>query len=212
MGYNTLNGASATAISALIKYGLLEGRGEEIKISDRAMRILHPQSPAEKAEAVRDAAAAPELFRELTEKFPGRMPTEEVVRSYLIRRGFAEAALSPVILAYRETNEFLEREGSAYDSAQGAPAESQPVQQTQQNQPVVLNQQGIGKPIVPGHPQRAIAQYPFENGGMLQIVVTGDIGTEEALDWAETLIELKRKEIARNASRTVVDEGAKKAE
>src|SRR5665213_3524203 len=130
MGYNTLNGASATAISALIKYGLLEGRGEEIKISDRAMRIMHPQSQAEKAEAIREAATCPDLFQELAEKFPGRMPAEDVVRSYLIRRGFAEAALSPVVLAYRETNEFVEREGSAYDSPQATPSEAPQVHQS----------------------------------------------------------------------------------
>ena len=39
MGYTGLNGASATAISALHKYGLLERSGEENKISERAMRI-----------------------------------------------------------------------------------------------------------------------------------------------------------------------------
>src|SRR5271155_5888309 len=74
MGYNGINGASATAISALHKYGLLEGRGEEVRVSDRAMRYLNPMSDEERAEAIRDAAFEPTLFRELSEKFPGRLP------------------------------------------------------------------------------------------------------------------------------------------
>ena len=54
MGFNTLNGASATAISALHKYGLLEKLGDDIKVSERALRILH-NSAEEKAEAIRGA-------------------------------------------------------------------------------------------------------------------------------------------------------------
>src|SRR5438309_12108284 len=59
MGYNSLNGASATTISALHKYGLLERNGDEIKVSERALRILHPHSPEERASAIRDAASQP---------------------------------------------------------------------------------------------------------------------------------------------------------
>src|ERR1700733_12477276 len=56
MGYSGLSGASATAVSALHKYGLLERVGnEEVRVSERAMRIMHPHSPDEKAKAVREA-------------------------------------------------------------------------------------------------------------------------------------------------------------
>src|SRR5688500_10929914 len=65
MGYNSLNGASATAISALHKYGLLERIGDEVKVSERALRILHPHTPDEKASAIQDAASQPQLFAEL---------------------------------------------------------------------------------------------------------------------------------------------------
>jgi hypothetical protein len=116
MGYNSLNGASASAISALHKYGLLGRAGDEIKVSDRAMRILHPHSPAERAKAIQEAAYDPPLFAELRERFPGQMPSDELLRNYLIRNGFAPAALTPVMLAYRETSEIAEREGYAHDS------------------------------------------------------------------------------------------------
>src|SRR5438477_144269 len=70
MGYNTLNGASATAISALHKYGLLDRVGDEVKISDRALRILHPEPLEERSAAILEAAREPPLFGELAERFP----------------------------------------------------------------------------------------------------------------------------------------------
>jgi hypothetical protein len=202
MGYNSLNGASATSISALVKYGLLEGRGDEIKVSERTMRILHPESLEEKATALREAANEPVLFRELAEKFPGRMPSEEMLRNYLIRDGFAPNAVPSVILAYRETSEFVEREAGAYDPASSPPTEA-PMQPSAQaafhrGTPGVFAQAPVSTALIDGK-QRLLASYPFEGGGLLEIRITGEIGTEDALEMVETLVELKRKEIERNA-------------
>lgn len=201
MGYNSLNGASATAISALIKYGLLEGRGEEIRISDRAMRILHPETPEEKSAAIKDAATSPTLFQELKERFPDRLPSEEVLRNHLIRSGFAPQAVSSVILAYRETIEFSERAGGSSDS----PLSIEPQLETRPSQAVPAN---LSAPTPPtAFPQAAqldernLVLYSFEDGGLLRIAVAGDISTEEALEMAETQIAIKRKELERRDAR-----------
>jgi hypothetical protein len=116
MGFNTLNGASATAISALHKYGLIEGGGDNIKVSDRALRILHPHSPEEKAEAIQEAASEPQLFNDLAERFPDGLNNEALVRNYLIRAGFAPSAVPAVITAYRQTSEMVDREQRTHDS------------------------------------------------------------------------------------------------
>ena len=195
MGYNSLNGASATVISAATKYGLLEGRADDIKVSDRAMRILHPQSSEEKAEALKEAAREPVLFRELAERFPGPMPAEEVLRNYLIRSGFASGAVSAVILSYRETNEFVERESDVYDSGSlTVPAEASVMHATQHSTSRSDPQSDQKAHFIQGD-ERQIVQYQFEGGASLRIIVGGDIETEEALSMAETLIALKRKEI-----------------
>src|SRR5690242_15075647 len=52
MGYASLSGASASAISALVKYGLLDRSGEELRVSERGMAILHPHDPVERARAI----------------------------------------------------------------------------------------------------------------------------------------------------------------
>jgi hypothetical protein len=126
MGYAGLSGASATAISALQKYGLLDRNGEELRISERGKAILHPHSPAEKAKAIMDAAAEPKLFAELREKFPGKIVNEDLLRNFLVRNGFAPAALSSAVLAFRQTEQFVENFAGDCDSHQSPVPMEQP--------------------------------------------------------------------------------------
>jgi len=119
LGYSGLHGSSATAVSALGKFGLLEKQGEDYRLSERAMKIIAPHSPAEKSQALEDAANDPVLFAELNEHFPGTsVAADEVLRPYLIRKGFAQSAVPAVITAYRETRELVTREKGNY--VQGA--------------------------------------------------------------------------------------------
>jgi hypothetical protein len=201
MGYNSLNGASATAISALHKYGLLEKVADEVKVSDRALRILHPHNEEEKRAAIREAALEPPLFAELAEKFPGRMPTDDLLRNYLIRNGFAPAAVTSVVLAYRETSQFAEEHGVGYDSAvtpsQEAPAMNTNARSVAQNSILLMPNQ-FNQTIVN---EREIGRYNFEGGGFVRISTSPTTDTEEALDMAITVIELKRAELLRRKTR-----------
>lgn len=206
MGYNSLNGASATAISALHKYGLLQRDGEEIKISDRAMRILHPQSPEERATAIREAGSEPELFRELAERFPGRLPNEELLRNYLVRRGFAPPAASHVILAYRETSELVDRETGAYGTPATTNTAEAPMQPSVSLPPSMFS----GKYQQIQDDSREVGRYNFEGGAFVSIRVGGGLSTEEALDMIETLIELKRKEIKRGKQKATNPESGQR--
>lgn len=43
---------------------------------------------------------------------------------------------------------------------------------------------------------RELVRYNFEGGGFIQVVAGGDIDTAEALDMLDTLVKLKRSEIA----------------
>lgn len=117
LGYSGLHGASATAVSAVRKYGLLERQGTDLKISERGMRCLHPHDPPEREAAIREAALEPTLFAELRDRFPGGTGNDELVRNYLIRTGFTPGAASNALLAYRDTMDLVEREGGGYDTA-----------------------------------------------------------------------------------------------
>ncbi len=201
MGYTGLNGASATAISALHKFGLLEKVGEEIKVSERAMRILAPHSPAERAQAIREAAREPALFAKIAERFPGRMPNEDLLKNYLIRESFAPAALAQVIAAYRDTSDMVERESDGR-SPLSTEAEVQP----SASQPLTITPTSVialGPAIQPAQ-ERSIGRYDFEGGAYVRIVASDDLDTAEALDMVETLIALKRKELERTNKRATV--------
>lgn len=118
MGYGSSNGASLGALSAARKYGLLErlGKGEEYKVSDRAVAIFHPHSQAEKAEALDAAARAPALFAELLDHYRGSLPSDENIRGYLIRRGFTQGSLGGVVQSFRETMSLAQGASSPYPS------------------------------------------------------------------------------------------------
>jgi len=146
MGFSGTTGSSDRALSALFHFGLAEKvvKGE-LRVTDLAIQLLHPDSQNERREALREAAFRPELFKELRERYPGEPPSAAALGSYLSRQGFAAAAIGPASRAYLETCYFLQREG-AYksesvreeESADSAPSharEESPKMQTHQNPP-----------------------------------------------------------------------------
>src|SRR2546422_742823 len=81
MGYQSLNGKSLGVLSAVLKYGLLEGRGDETRVSDLAVEVIaHPPGSAERAAALKDAASRPELFSELDARFQGGRASDQALR------------------------------------------------------------------------------------------------------------------------------------
>src|SRR5437879_5540185 len=68
MGYGGVHGASLSAFSAALKYGLVEREGKDFRVSQCAVAILHPHTPIEKADAIREASLAPPLFAELVQQ------------------------------------------------------------------------------------------------------------------------------------------------
>jgi hypothetical protein len=127
LGYKTLNGSSLKVLSSLLKYGLLEKTdGDQRRVTDLAVRILHPTDEADKRGAILEAASRPALFKEIANAWENGPPSDENLKSWLIRRQFAADAVSDVIKAYRDTMDLVAREGGAYDSAVSAPSAAQP--------------------------------------------------------------------------------------
>ena len=210
MGYAGINGASATAISALSKYGLLEGRGDDIRVSDRAMRFLNPLNDQERSDAIREAAREPSLFQELTEKFPGPLPNEEVLRNYLVRNGFSPTAASGVILTYRETLAFAERETRDFSPTNSDMTDVAASHQTPATPPLhtplagsmVAQPRGQEPPVVG---ERSLGRHDFDDGSFVRISASSDLETEEALDWIVFLVEAKRRELKMRQGRRAKD-------
>ncbi|MCZ8177632.1 MAG: hypothetical protein O9309_01285 [Rhizobium sp.] len=115
MGYGGLNGKSLGVLAALSKYGLLEGRGDETRVSDLAVRIIaHEEGMPERAEAIREAASRPELFREIDARFNEGKASDAAIRAYLITQKFIPSAADSVIRTYRETKSLLRTESEVH--------------------------------------------------------------------------------------------------
>ncbi len=111
LGYSGISGRSATILSNLIQYGLLEKAGKnEVRVTDRAVEIIYPHSSQERAAALRGAAQEPELFQGIMKRFTDGIPSSNALEAFLIREGFTDAAIQPAIKAFRETFLFLEKE------------------------------------------------------------------------------------------------------
>jgi hypothetical protein len=115
MGYQSLNGKSLGVLSALLKYGLLEGRGDETRVSDLAVSIIaHQPGSPERASSLKEAAAKPELFGELDLRFQGGKASDQALRSYLLTQKFIPSAADAVIRSYRETKQLVDAESAGY--------------------------------------------------------------------------------------------------
>lgn len=116
MGYTSLNGNSATAISALKKFGLLEDVDKDLKITQDALAILvEPSGSPERARLILKAALRPNLFEIINAEYPGRPPSDDILRSFLLRNGFVQSTVDLPIRAYRETMELVEKERAFYN-------------------------------------------------------------------------------------------------
>jgi hypothetical protein len=120
LGYGGMNGKSSAALSALGKYGLLEDApGDKLRVSQLALSILHPKDAREKAGAIQEAATRPPLFVEIANEWPDGTPSDQNLRSYLIRKNFAVDAIDRVIKSFRETVELVTQESVAYGDRVG---------------------------------------------------------------------------------------------
>ena len=203
LGYSGISGASATTIGALNKFGLIEGRGDEIRVSDRAMAILHPHTPEERITALKEAAMEPELFREIGERFPGKPPSDDLLKNYLIRNKFLPQAVDAAIFAYRETIEFVQSLGGGYDLADDRPSPEPHAMHQTASSPQPSPENIIISPMVG---EKRLGRWDFEGGGFVEMRATSEIDTEKP-NMLETLIDLKRKEIARKKRGSEVGSG-----
>lgn len=123
MGYSSLSGAADKSLSTMLQYGLTEKVAKgEVRVSQLAVDIMHPDKPADRTRALLRAAFTPPLFKDLKDRFPDDVFSEGNLRSYLMREGFLDRAIGPVYSAYSDTVAFLKQE-KAYESGGGGVSE-----------------------------------------------------------------------------------------
>lgn len=122
MGYRSLNGASLGIVSAVSKYGLLEGGAAGMKVTDRALAILAGEpGNSDRSDAIRDAARQPDLFKEIFELYPQGVSDQSLKSFLLARKKFLPAAAEVAIRAFRSTEELVKAEGAEHHSFSAPP-------------------------------------------------------------------------------------------
>jgi hypothetical protein len=125
IGYGGSSGASDKALATLAHYGLTEKVAKgEIRVSQLALDIIHPDKPEDRKRALVLSAFNPQIFKDLRERFGGGHVSEGALESYLKRENFLDRAITPVTKAYLETCRYLEQE-KAFESGgiEGSEAE-----------------------------------------------------------------------------------------
>ncbi|HEY4216981.1 MAG TPA: hypothetical protein VGM67_07580 [Gemmatimonadaceae bacterium] len=129
LGYGSLSGASRAALAALRQYGLLDGSGDGVSVSNLAVEIaVHSPDSPEWARAVRAAAGYPVIFEEIRETHSDA--SDAALNAYLItKRRFSVDGAKRFIRSFRETNELVNRVGQGYTEAptSNATAASEPM-------------------------------------------------------------------------------------
>lgn len=124
LGYSGISGAADKVLGSLAHYGLLERAGKgQVRVTQTAVDILHPVSPAGKKRALQEAAFGPSIFGEIRAHFADGLPSEAALRSWLMREEFLDRAILPVTKAYLGTCQYLEQE-QAIESGGPSPEDS----------------------------------------------------------------------------------------
>lgn len=121
IGYSGQSGAADKALASLLHFGLLERVGKgQVRVSQRAVDIIHPESEQDRRRALTDAAFQPQIYKDLRERF-GDHVSETALRSYLVRENFLDRAIGPVSNGYLDTLRYLEQE-KAFESGGKPPS------------------------------------------------------------------------------------------
>jgi hypothetical protein len=115
LGYNSLSGRSLTAIAVMRAYGLVEGNGDELKISDDAVdAIKAPAGSDARKAALERLATRPPLFKDLRADFPNDLPSEENIEYWLAKRGFTGEGAGKAAKSYLTTMRLVSSNPEAY--------------------------------------------------------------------------------------------------
>lgn len=204
MGYSGINGASLKALAAVRKYGLIEGRAEQLRVSkDAQILILDPPDSMAFKKIAQSKALEPALFRALNEHFDG-VPTERNLTSFLEKQGFRRGAAKLATKFYSTTMAYADITSSFktetnIDSV-NLDVGNEDFVTERENMSLSDSQKALepSPTILPA--KRLVGRYEFENGGFVEIAVGGDVDMTQALGIAENLISMKKVELSSKLS------------
>jgi hypothetical protein len=116
MGYTSLNGRALGRIGAVRAYGLIDGSGDELRISDDAITAL--ASPDKVGYVYKDAlkrlAFKPQVFQDIQKQFPASLPSEQNLSFWLVQQNFTQDAAGKAAKTFLATMRLVYGESGDY--------------------------------------------------------------------------------------------------
>lgn len=117
LGHESLSGPALAKLGLLRAYGLVDGSGDELRITDDAVTaLMAPKGSPEQKSALLRLANEPNLFKEIAKEFAGK-PSEDNLRFWLIKRQFSPEAASNAAKSYLGTLQLVGSENGSYNPA-----------------------------------------------------------------------------------------------
>ncbi len=106
LGHEGLSGPALGKIGAIRAYGLIEGSGDELRVSEDAIAaLMAPLGSDARREAISRLALNPVLFQDIRREFKGRVSVEALTY-WLIQNGFSKNSAPIAARTYFKTMEF----------------------------------------------------------------------------------------------------------
>lgn len=103
LGHDSLSGPALGKIGALRAYGLIEGNGDENRVSEDCITaLMAPEGSLDKLESLKRLAVKPSLFQEISKEFL-TPPSDSNLRYWLVKRGFSPDAAARAAKTYLAT-------------------------------------------------------------------------------------------------------------
>lgn len=211
MGYSGMTGASGKTLANLVHFGLIAKAGKGgVRVTERAVDILHPKTPEDRRRALAQAGMTPAFYQGVRREFADGVPTENWLRSLMMRENFSDAAIAPAISAFLETVSFLQKEG-AYESHGApppAPVDSDEIDELDEMEEMEANPEPIQparQMVIPprrndkaaGPEERTVLTEEGAPGQYLVLRVAGEV-TEHMLEALEDYVKRQRKRLQRS--------------
>ncbi len=195
LGYTSINGRSLSVLGALKAYGLIEGRSDELRISQEGFILANaPVDSVEYREALLASFRAPSAFQLFTEEDEGA--SADTLKWKLQKAGFQADSAERLVRVYRESRDLVNAAGGEYQTPEPdekpAPSEngfnSSPEDMMNQMMPFPGKGAAKNEPAPTGTDQTGLAMGVHERvlqSGMLsktasyRVVVSGAVGVAE---------------------------------
>lgn len=116
LGHENMSGPALGKIAALRTYGLIDGPGDALRITEEAVAaMMAPAQSPERAKALGILAFKPGLFKEIRGDFP-TTPSDDALRFWLAKKGYSPEASAKATKAYLATLALVPESAQAYDS------------------------------------------------------------------------------------------------